>query len=84
MEPTQAPKKSIGAIVGIVIIVALIVIGALYVWGGTKSGPTTNPADMPAPVVAPVSQSDEIDSIDADLKADNAANVDLTGIDEIK
>lgn len=86
MEPTT-PKKSIGPIIGIVVIVVVLVIGAFYVWGGKSDvgmKPTTNPNDMAAPTVAPVSKSDEVGAIDADLQTDSSSNVDLSGLDAIK
>jgi len=86
MEPTTS-KKSIGPVIGIIVIVVVLVIGAFYVWGGKSdlgTKPTTNPNDMAAPTVAPVSQSDEVSALDADLQADSASNVDLSGLDEIK
>jgi hypothetical protein len=55
MDPLQnqpvETKRSLGPIVGIIVIVILLVIGAFYVWGG-KMAPKA---------------SDDISSIEADL-----------------
>ena len=84
MEPT---KKSLGPVIGIVVVVVLIVIAVFYVWGGktnTALAPTSNPADMAAPTVAPVSKSDEINSIDADLQMQSLGDIDTSDLDTIK
>ncbi len=79
MEPVA--KKSLGPVIGIVVIIALLVVGGFFVWKN-KAGVNSDPSRMPAPTVAPVSNSDEVSSIDADLQADNV-NIDLTGLDTI-
>ncbi|MEN9621576.1 MAG: hypothetical protein RLZZ67_10 [Candidatus Parcubacteria bacterium] len=82
--PVEGSKKSLGPVIGIVVIVVLLVVGAFYVWGGNTatSAPVTAPKTEVSQV-APVSKSDEISSIDADLTANDAASVDLSGLDSI-
>ena len=81
MDPVQPQsKKAIGPIIGIVVIVVLLVIGAFYVWGNKMSNPsfTTETSE-----VAPVSTSDDVSAIDADLQADGTLDVDLSELDSI-
>ncbi|HZT34854.1 MAG TPA: hypothetical protein VFA15_02965, partial [Nitrososphaera sp.] len=69
MNPENT-KRSFGPLIAIVIIIILIVLGAFYFWGGkmpvSKISPETEQA-----AVAPVSPSDDVDSLQADLQATN-------------
>ncbi len=83
-----APKKSLGPVIGIIVIIILLIVGALYIWGSkmnTQSTSDTSMTDsqrMMAPQSAtPVSKSDDVDSIDQDLKADAGTNVDFSSIE---
>ncbi len=96
-QPSPAPEsKSVGALIGSIIIVIILIIGGLYLWS-TKVAPVTEPPMMnngmpvmggtaqettaqeqalnqPDPVLsqmAAVATSDEVASIDADLKTTN-------------
>lgn len=63
MPMQGTPKKSVGPIVGIIIIVIVLVIGAFYFWGAELN-------QTPAPATAsPLSESDELTDISADLSA---------------
>jgi len=68
MDPVQG-KRSVGPIVGIVVIIAVLIVGAFYVWGGKLS--SSEPA--------PLTPTDEVSDIQADLNA--GADVDLSDID---
>lgn len=85
MEPQ---KSSVGGIIGTIIIIALIILGGLYFWGKrieeskanqnlvsdqstTQTATTTDEnAD-----IENVNSSDDLNSIDADLKATNLDNM---------
>ncbi len=41
MEPQVAEKKSLGPIIGIIVIIAVLVVGAFYIWGGKIAGTPT-------------------------------------------
>lgn len=81
MDPVQPQsKKAIGPIIGIVVIVVLLVIGAFYVWGNKMGNPS---ASTETSKMAPVSSSDDVSAIDADLQADGTLDVDLSELDSI-
>lgn len=84
MEPNQIPNpeaqqspaasgKSFGPIIGIGVIVLALVVGALYFWGGALM---KDEAEL-----APVSSSDDIESIQADLGASSGSDVDFSDIE---
>lgn len=77
MQPIQPMKqKSIGPVIGIVIIVIVLIIGALYFWGARLN--------RQAPVEAqPLSSSDIIADISADLSATaiNGIDADLDAME---
>ena len=85
---SPAPKKSLSHIIGVVVIVILLIVGALYIWG-SKISTNDTAADeaqsqrMMASQTAPVSDSDDIDSIDQDLQATSSAEIDFSSIDGI-
>jgi hypothetical protein len=66
----EAPKKSFGPLIGIVIIIIVLAIGAFYFWGAK----VTEDNNLP-----PVSSSDEVSSLETDLgmQADTEITVDL-------
>lgn len=74
MPIQETPKKSAGPVIGIIIIVIVLVVGAFYFWGAKL-----NNQSVPAPETEqlPLSSSDEVENISADL---NATAID--GIDE--
>ncbi len=83
----EEQKSSVGSIISIIIILVLIVIGALYFWGKqveetkmTEQTPelqTETDASMnEAAAIKAVSTSDDLGSIEADLKATNLNNLD--------
>jgi hypothetical protein len=91
MEPQQTqvppqapiettPKKSIGPIVGIIVIILLLVLGALYVWGGKLSKNEAPKATIEnTGASAELSNSDEVDALESDL-ANTDLDIDLSGI----
>lgn len=64
----ESPKKSFGPLIGIVIIIIVLAVGAFYFWG--EKLVVDN--DLP-----PVSQSDEVNSIESDLSAQSDTNIDF-------
>ena len=92
--PEQTPlpqgnngEKSVGPIVGIVIIVIILIIGALYVWGQKitenkkmlNDETTVTPSSETDSLTANFqtqSSSDEVDSIQGDLNATSFDSID--------
>ncbi len=75
---TQENKRSNGPLIGIIAIVVLLVLGAWYLWSGNKLSPSGTMIPQAA-TVAPVSPSDDIGSIESDLKATDPGP-DLSGL----
>lgn len=79
-------EKSVGPIIGIVIIIIILIIGALYFWGQRITGDKMMPAsentsqaieqDQMTSSLQNVGTSDEIDSIVNDLNATNLDSID--------
>ena len=84
MQPTQMPpaqpqpmpamqpvkQKSAGPVIGIIIILIVLIIGALYFWGARLNRETV-PQES-----APLSSSDAIEDISADLNATVVNDID--------
>jgi hypothetical protein len=70
MDPVQE-KRSIGPIVGIIVIIAVLIVGAFYVWGGKLS--SSEPG--------PLTSTDEVSDIQSDLDAGIDVDIDLSDID---
>lgn len=75
---TSAKNNSIGAIIGIIIILAIILLGALYFWNNNAEAPLD---DEQVNALNTQSESDEISSIEADLNATDIQNLDGDMID---
>jgi hypothetical protein len=84
---TQPEKKSMGPLVAVIIILVLIIIGGLYFLQQRMSQPVyTPPAPVTTAVIEPVdaitntlntqSKSDDLNSIESDLKSTDTSNVD--------
>jgi hypothetical protein len=84
MEPNQIPSPetqqspaasgtSFGPIIGIGVIILALVVGALYFWGGAIA---KDEAEL-----APVSSSDEVEDIEADLESQSSAEIDFSDIE---
>jgi len=76
--PVTENTSSIGGIIGIIIVIAVIILGGLYFWGKRveETQIETNPStmtqettDQQASVINSTSSSDTLDSISADLSA---------------
>jgi hypothetical protein len=76
MDPLQVgtEKNSFGPFIGIVVIIVVLIIGAFYIWGGKLSD---NGASEPAPLTA----TDEVSDIQADLGGGSDLNIDLSDIE---
>ncbi len=86
-NPSQMPgpqatadKKSVGPLIAVIIILALIVIGGLYFLKQRSSAPTyvpeTTQGDTVTESLMQQSSSDDLDAIEADLNATNLDNLD--------
>ncbi|MDP1625404.1 MAG: hypothetical protein Q8L64_06655 [bacterium] len=84
MEPnqTQTPEtqvapshRSFGPIIGIGVIIIALIVGALYFWGGaiTKNDEAG---------LAPLSSSDDLDSIESDLMMSTDLEFDFSDIEK--
>lgn len=92
MTPVPENKSSIGSIIGTIIVISIIILGGLYFWGkrideariknDLVSGQNTEekiaPQDeyMEANAINSLNKSDDLNSIEADLKATNLDNLD--------
>lgn len=81
-QPPQ--KKSVGPVIGIIIIVLVLIIGALYFWGSTikpsQNPDTIIPSDQAGEqdFLSGLSASDEVENIASDLNATNLDGLDDT------
>lgn len=86
--PGATPKKHIGPIIGVVVLIVLIVIAALYFWGekisNRNASSSTTQAQSETMLAAdeakPVSTSDEVTDLEAELQGSGSTDVDLSGI----
>ncbi len=75
-------KRAIGPVIGLVIILALIIIGSIYFWHSRKTNPdytnynTTEQDSTSTDAIKSQSSSDDINSIDADLQSYNDSSID--------
>jgi len=63
----QAGRKSVGPLVGIVVIAIILILAAFYFWGGRTV--SSERASSQAAAVSQASTSDEVSDIEADLNA---------------
>jgi len=81
---TPPEEKSVGALIGSIIIVVIIVIGGIYFWASQEPAPLPiDPAidnvlvpDQQTEILLNQGVSDEISDIEADLNATNLDNLD--------
>lgn len=73
-------KKSGGALVAVIIVIVILVIAGFYFWGSKTLGKNSS---QEASVVTstPLSPSDDVNSIEGDLKTTNNSNVDTSNLD---
>lgn len=81
--PQTAERESrVGPIAGIIIVIAVLIIGGLYFWGAKLNEKTTEPnevaeaPDTQAAALLEQSASDEISDIEKDLGTTNLENLD--------
>lgn len=78
--PGQVEKKSVGPLIAVVIILALIIVGGLYFLKQRSSQPvyvpSTTQSDGITTSLNQQSNSDELSSIEADLNATDVNNLD--------
>nr|QBM02320.1 hypothetical protein [uncultured archaeon] len=74
--PPQGESK-LGPIIGIIIVVIVLIIGALYFWGEKLNKANDLPqGDTMVNNLKSQQNSDEVSSIEADLKATNLDDID--------
>lgn len=76
-------ENSVGPVVGLIIILAVIILGGLYFWGERNNtgatdvtSPTSAQEDVNVSAIESQSSSDETSSIQADLENTNTENLD--------
>lgn len=77
--PNQAEKKSVGPLVAVIIILALIIVGGLYFLKARSSQNVYAPSPEKDAVTESLKQqsnSDDLTSIEVDLNATNLDNLD--------
>jgi hypothetical protein len=74
---SRAHEGSVGPMIGIIIILAVIVLGGLYFWGQrTSEGVLEDNTAAELEEIQSQSDSDEISSIEADLQSTDIENLD--------
>ena len=76
--PGGESKKSFGPLIGVVIIIIVLLLGAFYIWGGKLSVNDKAVAQTVETEVAPVSSSDEVNAIESDLTAGGVSEIDFS------
>jgi len=81
--PAASEPKSFGAIAGIVIVLALIIAGGLYFWMQKPESATPDQAatQTQQEELPPVSESDDVDSIESDLNATAISDEDFSSFE---
>jgi hypothetical protein len=80
---TGTSRKGFGSLIAVAVIIVLIIIGGLYFWGGKMAPkPVSGVIDQTA-AVAPVSVSDDVSSLEADLSA-TATAPDTSALDSLQ
>lgn len=96
ITPLPENKSSIGAVIGTIIIIALIMLGGLYFWGKRvaelKEAQTSlaedkmeyslsnNSLSQEASAIKSISPSDDLTSLEADLRNTNTTTLDTEAI----
>lgn len=90
--PSMEPKSNMGPVVGIIIIVIILIVGAFYFWStrlqpaieAPQAGSQTTEADPFVSNLGAVGSSDDLGSIEADLNATNLDGLDsgLNSVDQ--
>lgn len=90
---SPANNQSTGPIIGLIIILAIILIGGIYFWSSrinsktdmtsdnNQNPPANNGESVSPEAIRNQSSSDETESIEADLNAFNGADIDGLGSD---
>lgn len=76
--PGGESKKSFGPLIGVVIIIIILLLGAFYIWGGKLSVNDRDVAQTVETEVASVSSSDEVNAIESDLTAGGVSEIDFS------
>jgi uncharacterized protein HemX len=82
--PAKPADSSIGATIGIIIVIIVLVLGGLYFWGSQLSKEGYNPTnDQEVQDLQNTSSSDEINAIEVDLNQDfEALDQELQQLDQ--
>jgi uncharacterized membrane protein len=86
MEPNQnqpvqpvgqeGEKRSLGPIIGIIVVIIILILGAFYFWGGKLSNGTSSDEVS--------TSSDEVSAIEGELNAAGDLEIDLSGLDTVE
>jgi hypothetical protein len=88
MDTSNVMKKSsVGPVIGLVVILAIIVLGSLYFWGKRANDVPSNgmygTADAQTKSLQAQDSSDEVASIESDLNATSFTDID-SGADQMQ
>jgi hypothetical protein len=78
MGGASPSKSSVGPIIGIIILLAIVILGGLYFWGerSVEEVESDPAADAAVESINTQSTSDDVNSIEADLDATEIENLD--------
>lgn len=79
--PTATEPKSFGALVGIVIVLVVIVAGGAYFWMQRPGDVQSESGTATTQELPPLSESDEVDSIESDLSATAISDEDFSSLE---
>ena len=77
-QPNPSEKKSFGPMIGIIIVIVALVVGAAYLWGQRASEDVVSEDDY---LAADMDSSDEISDIEADLIDDLDLDLDFSDLE---
>ena len=83
VTPVIEPKKSIGPIIGIIVIVILLILGGLYIWNDRMRTPGNDTIPLSETESTVPAQIDEVSSIESDLEGGGELEIDLSDLDTI-
>lgn len=85
--PGGESKKSFGPLIGVIIIIVILLLGAFYIWGGRLSQDETSTEAVEVAQTeqseepAPLSNSDEVEAIESDLTAGGVSEINFSDIE---
>lgn len=85
-QPNQTPnlevheKNSMGPLIGSIIVIIILVIGAIYVWGNKINQEVAPEGGVTESELTPLSTNDDISSLETDLINTPDVNIDVENI----